>query len=111
MAETHKCSYYSERYVPVHAFGDMVYSKQCFCYGTKECEICTCDGDETKCNFYPEKRKAKLCPCCNGKAEIKVFRDGGRMYHFIVCQVCGLCTSVCSTQAEAPQKWNRRDGK
>ena len=29
------------------------------CWGTKECEECTCDGDTTKCNFYPEKRKEK----------------------------------------------------
>lgn len=28
------------------------------CYGTKECEPCDCYGDESKCNFYPEKRKA-----------------------------------------------------
>ena len=29
------------------------------CWGTRECEECTCDGDTTKCNFYPEKRKEK----------------------------------------------------
>lgn len=28
------------------------------CYGTKEREECSCGGDETKCNFYPEKRAA-----------------------------------------------------
>ena len=27
------------------------------CYGTKECEYCNCGGDESKCDFYPEKRK------------------------------------------------------
>ena len=27
------------------------------CWGTKECEPCNCDGDETKCDFYPENRK------------------------------------------------------
>lgn len=26
------------------------------CYGTKEREICQCGGDESKCDFYPEKR-------------------------------------------------------
>lgn len=26
------------------------------CWGTKECEPCTCGGDTSKCNFYPEKR-------------------------------------------------------
>lgn len=27
------------------------------CWGTKECEECSCGGDETKCDFYPEVRK------------------------------------------------------
>lgn len=27
------------------------------CWGTKECEECSCGGDETKCTFYPEKRR------------------------------------------------------
>ena len=29
------------------------------CNGTKEREICFCNGDESKCKFYPEKRKKK----------------------------------------------------
>ena len=29
------------------------------CNGTKEREECSCDGNESKCNFYPEKRKEK----------------------------------------------------
>lgn len=30
------------------------------CYGTRECDPCSCEGDMAKCNFYPEKReKAK----------------------------------------------------
>ena len=28
------------------------------CLGTKECDRCNCYGDESKCDFYPEKRKA-----------------------------------------------------
>jgi len=31
------------------------YGKQ-VCYGTKEREECSCEGDPNKCNFYPEKR-------------------------------------------------------
>lgn len=27
------------------------------CYGTKEREECSCAGDKSKCNFYPEYRK------------------------------------------------------
>lgn len=29
------------------------------CWGTKECEACSCGGDESKCDFYPDKRKRK----------------------------------------------------
>lgn len=32
------------------------YGKQ-VCYGTKECEECLCDGDQSECDFYPEKRQ------------------------------------------------------
>ena len=28
------------------------------CWGTKEREICSCGGDESKCDFYPRKRAA-----------------------------------------------------
>lgn len=32
------------------------------CYGTKEREACDCEGDESRCDFYPEKReKADKC--------------------------------------------------
>lgn len=27
------------------------------CLGTKEIETCDCGGDESKCDFYPERRK------------------------------------------------------
>ena len=29
------------------------------CLGTRECETCTCRGDTSKCDFYPEKRNKK----------------------------------------------------
>lgn len=29
------------------------------CWGTKEREPCSCEGDERKCDFYPEKREQK----------------------------------------------------
>ena len=27
------------------------------CWGTKECEACSCDGDESRCDFYEDLRK------------------------------------------------------
>lgn len=35
------------------------------CYGTKEREACNCEGDESKCNFYPEKREKANKRCLN----------------------------------------------
>lgn len=30
------------------------------CWGTKECEACSCGGDESKCDFYEDKRKRAI---------------------------------------------------
>ena len=32
------------------------------CNGTKEMDECSCGGDESKCDFYPEKRKETKKP-------------------------------------------------
>lgn len=31
-----------------------------YCIGTKECEPCTCQGKESMCDFYPEKRSKAI---------------------------------------------------
>lgn len=46
-----KCSCYHE--YDGAGFGS---AKGC-CYGTRECETCWCDGIESRCDFYPEKRE------------------------------------------------------
>jgi hypothetical protein len=48
-----KCSCFREQY------GKTV------CYGTKEIDVCSCDGDKSKCDFYPEVRE-KANPMTNG---------------------------------------------
>lgn len=42
------------------------------CWGTKECEECTCDGDTTKCNFYPEYRNKKLMTKSEAEARFNI---------------------------------------
>lgn len=32
------------------------------CLGTKEIDACGCGGDESKCDFYPERRKKLMNP-------------------------------------------------
>lgn len=31
-----------------------------YCMGTKNRDLCTCQGDKSKCDFYPEKRNKKM---------------------------------------------------
>lgn len=30
------------------------------CYGTKECELCLCEGDRRHCDFYPHVRETAM---------------------------------------------------
>ena len=53
-----KCECWEEKEVIMGYYHDYPMKKvKQICNGTRECEECTCDGDESKCNFYPEKRK------------------------------------------------------
>lgn len=52
------------------------YSSESRCLGTKEVETCSCDGDESKCNFYPEKRKAAEKPMNTAEMWLKAQEDG-----------------------------------
>ena len=61
------------------------------CYGTKEMEECSCGGDESKCNFYPEKRaqatqKVKTMPT------VEVVHGRWKYYHKQNIAVCTNCS-------------------
>ena len=62
-----KCNSYHERSEYKYIFNALTgmpessyLSTYGVCYGTKECDPCSCDGDETKCSFYPEKREKAI---------------------------------------------------
>ena len=46
------------------------------CLGTKECDRCNCGGDESKCDFYPEKRKAAEKKMNTAEMWLKAQEDG-----------------------------------
>ena len=46
------------------------------CLGTKEVETCYCGGDESKCDFYPEKRKAAEKKMNTAEMWLKAQEDG-----------------------------------
>ena len=52
------------------------YSGESRCLGTKEIERCGCEGDEPKCDFYPEKRKAAEKKMNTAEMWFKAQEDG-----------------------------------
>lgn len=61
------------------------------CYGTKECEPCACGGDETKCDFYPEKRQSEKSEL---EAAQEKIRQLERQIDRMLMQMhgdCGVC--------------------
>ena len=46
------------------------------CLGTKEVDRCNCGGDESKCDFYPEKRKAAKKMLNTAEMWLKAQEDG-----------------------------------
>ena len=46
------------------------------CLGTKEVETCSYGGDESKCDFYPEKRKAAQKTLNTAEMWLKAQEDG-----------------------------------
>ena len=50
------------------------------CLGTKEIDRCNCGGDESKCDFYPEKRKAAEKMLNTAEMWLKAQEDGKTYY-------------------------------
>ena len=52
------------------------YSGESRCLGTKEVDRCNCGGDESKCDFYPKKRKAAQKTLNTAEMWLKAQEDG-----------------------------------
>lgn len=50
------------------------------CLGTKEVETCSCEGDKSKCDFYPEKRKVAEKKMNTAEMWLKAQEDGKTYY-------------------------------
>ena len=62
------------------------------CLGTKEIDRCNCSGDESKCDFYPEKRKKAEKLLNTAEMWLKAQEDG-KMYRsndVLYSKVCGF---------------------
>lgn len=53
-----KCKCYHTQFITTKNYSLDCISTESYsvCFGTKECEKCSCGGDRTKCDFYPEVR-------------------------------------------------------
>lgn len=70
-----KCSCYHERKV-CYSSCPPEFRTYGICYGTRECEECNCGGDESKCTFYPEKRKKAKKTMNTAEMWLKAQEDG-----------------------------------
>lgn len=50
------------------------------CWGTKEREECKCGGDQTKCDFYPEKREETKKPMNTAEMWLLAQQDDSKTY-------------------------------
>lgn len=69
------------------------------CTGAKETSLCSCGGDKSKCDFYPEKRKEAIKPVMNTAEMWLKAQEDGKTY---VVEQKTLCYSkerglFCST--------------
>lgn len=77
-----KCSCYftEEKYKIYYPFNRYHLVTVGRCNGTKERDECSCNGDKTKCDFYPEVREkvlkeqenSKTCSLCKNDKKFKI---------------------------------------
>lgn len=67
------------------------------CYGTKERDACGCKGDESRCDFYPEKREKANKRCLNADLAIEDIRH---LEELLVEEKIKLHTTRLSLQDE-----------
>lgn len=104
--ETKLCTAFREQYT-ISSYDvvtkEPLYKRTCYCAGTKEQDRCSCEGDENKCNFYPEKRDLKPCPFCGGNAKLH-----GGVINYAQCEACGASSQVSDNKSIVYKQWNRR---
>ena len=75
-----RCNYYDARVKTIeNKYGSFI-DAYGVCLGTKECDRCNCYGDESKCDFYPEKRKAVEKKMNTAEMWLKAQEDGKTYY-------------------------------
>lgn len=102
-----------------------------YCMGTKGREACSCQGDESKCDFYPKERIKKMTTLdmmIEAKANGKTYHASDMLYNTELgfhnkfgklCYVDNFCyindlfdidywqlvDAICMTKSEAEEKY------
>lgn len=103
-----KCKYYNTRPTIEYTYNQLTGSPVAHdvevgvCNGTKNAERCKCEGNELKCDFYPDVRKQAwdnhwvvtengcviTCPKCGERLEL-CYPDGTEVTYLPYCPWCG----------------------
>lgn len=75
-----QCNCYEARQETIYAPTASYSRPYGVCLGTKEIDRCNCYGDESKCDFYPEKRKAAQKMLNTAEMWLKAQEDGKTYY-------------------------------
>ena len=95
-----KCNCWEEKEIIMGYYLDWPVKKvKQICNGTKEREACDCNGDVSKCNFYPDKRKEKTMCTLDMMIEAK---ENGKTY------IC--CESLCPVMYNSTLGFHDKDG-
>ena len=83
-----RCNCYNVRIDRIYG-NEMKYG---VCLGTKEIDRCNCGGDESKCDFYPEKRKAAEKGLTTAEMWLRAQEDGKtyRSNDVLYSKLCGF---------------------
>ena len=94
------------------------------CWGTKECEPCSCKGNELKCDFYPEViEKAKVREDFKKATKDVITRESAKKAACSMCTNSDVCkelknfkSSMCTTMRvfdaiESPLSKKKKDSK
>lgn len=94
------------------------------CWGTKECEPCSCKGNELKCDFYPEViEKAKVREDFKRATKDVITRESAKKAACSMCTNSDVCkelknfkSSMCTTMRvfdaiESPLSGKKKDSR
>lgn len=80
------------------------------CWGTKECEPCSCGGDESRCDFYDYVRDRASKPQSNGdRIRASTDEELAWAYAYRLASCYGCEASTMEECAKCTMDWLRQE--